>query len=143
MSWPQLQIGLNEPRKPCLNLCSQRWLRPSLTLVSNLTLNLTLGLWQLKALFPEGRTDFKSFFLNIFKFSELCIFWSSLFQKLCFTLNWGLLLAFLVVYGLTEVGIKLNRYSVWFLNILKKQHSFLYHPLFSRVSNLAHDEVSL
>ena len=169
MSWPQLRIGLNESRKPWLNLCSQRWPRPSPSLVSNLTLNLTLGLWQLKTLFPEGRTNFKSLFLKIFKFSELCIFWSSLFysittekkpefwKKLCFTLNWVLLLlAFLVVYGLTEVGIKLNRYFVWFLNIWKKQHSFLNFWIFERSStvsstifffrgfpNLAHDKVSL
>ena len=128
MFWPQQQIGLIESRKPCLNLCSPRWLRPSLSLVSNLT---PLGLWHLKTQFPEGRINFKSFFLKIFKFSELCIFWSSMFQstitegknrfwkKICFTLNWGILLAFLVLYGLTEVGIILNRYyGDWFLSIL-------------------------
>ena len=99
--WPQLQIGLSESRKPCLNSCSRRWLRPSLSLVSNL---IPLGLWQLKTLFPEERINFKSFFLKINKFSELRVFWSSLFhsittegknefwKKLCFTLNWGILL---------------------------------------------------
>ena len=119
---------LSESRKPCLNLCSRRWLRPSLSLVSNL---IPLGLWHLKTLSPEGLINFKSFFLKINKFSELRIFRSTLFhsittegkneflKKLCFTLNWGILLAFLVLYGLTEVGIILNRYyGDWLLNIL-------------------------
>ena len=90
---------------------------------------------------------FKSVFLKIFKLSELQIFMSSLFhlitaegkkefwKKLCFTLNRGILLVFLVLYVLTEVGIILNRYSGYlYLKILKKQHSFLHHLLFSRVS---------
>ena len=77
--WPQLQIGLSESRKPCLNLYSRRWLRPSLSLVSNL---IPLGLWHLKTLFPEGHINFKSLFLKINKFSELHIFWSSLFHSL-------------------------------------------------------------
>ena len=117
--WPQLQIGLREFRKPCLNLFSRKSLIPSLSLVSNL---IPLGLWHLKTLSLEGRINFKSFFLKINKFSELRIFWYSLFhsittegknefwKKLCFTLNWGILLAFLVLYGLAEVGIILNRY---------------------------------
>ena len=71
MSWPQMQIGLSEFRRPCLNLCSWRWLRPSLNLVSYLTL---FGLWQLKTLLPYERTNFKSLFLKILKFSELHIF---------------------------------------------------------------------
>ena len=130
--WPQLRIGLSESRKPCLNSCSWRWLRPSLSLVSNL---IPLGLWQLKTLFPEERINFKSFFLKINKFSELRVFWSSLFhsittegknefwKKLCLTLNRGILLAFLVLHGLTEVVIILNRYSGdWFLNKLVSAH---------------------
>ena len=79
MSWPQLQIGLSEFSKPCFNLCSWRCLRPRLNLVSYLT---PLGLWHLKKLFPEGRTNSKSFFLKIFKFSGLRIFWSSLFHSI-------------------------------------------------------------
>ena len=129
-------IGLSESRKPCLNLCSQRWFRPSLSLVSN---SIPLGLWHLKTLFPEGCINLKIFFLRINKFSELRIYWSSLFhsittegknklsKKLCFTLNWGILLAFALYHGSRYFGD-------WFLNILKKQHSFLYHLLFSRVS---------
>ena len=144
VSLPQLQIGLSESWKLCLNLCSRRWLKPNLNLVNNLT---PLGLWQLKTVLPEGRVKFKSVFLKIFKLSELQIFMSSLFhlitaegkkefwKKLCFTLNRGILLVFLVLYVLTEVGIILNRYfGHLYLKILKKQHSFLYHLLFSRVS---------
>ena len=104
MSWPQLQTGLSESRRPCWNLCSQRWLRPSLSLVSNLT---SLRLWHLKTLFLQGRINFKSFFLKIFRFYELHIFWFSLFHSIttegkkefwknvCFTLNWEILLHFL------------------------------------------------
>ena len=56
-------------------------------------------------------------------------------SKLCFTLRRGILLVFLVLYVLTEVGIILNRYfGHLYLKILKKQHSFLYHLLFLRVS---------
>ena len=99
---------------------------------------------------------FKSVFLKIFKLSELRIFRSSLFhsitaegkkefrKKLCFTLNRGILLVFLVLYVLTEVGIILNRYfGHLYLKILKKQHSFLYHLLFQGFPNLAHHIVSL
>ena len=38
VSLPQLQIGLSESWKLCLNLCSRRWLKPNLNLVNNLTL---------------------------------------------------------------------------------------------------------
>ena len=45
ISLPQLQIGLNEYWKLCLNLCSGWWLEPNLNLVNK---SVTLGLWQLK-----------------------------------------------------------------------------------------------
>ena len=77
--WPQQQIELSESRKPYLNLCSQRWIIPSVSLVSNL---IPLELWHLKILFPEGHINFKSFFLKINKFSELLIFWSGLFHSI-------------------------------------------------------------
>ena len=122
---------LSESWKLCLNLCSQRWLKPNLNLVNNLT---PLGLWQLKTVLTEGRKMFKSVFLKIFKLSELRIFRSSLFhsitaeekkefrKKLCFTLNRGTLLVFLVLYVHTEVGIILNKYfEHLYLKIFKKQ----------------------
>ena len=127
LSLPQLRIGLSESWKPCLNLCSRRWLKPSLNLVSNLT---PLRLWQLKTLLLEGRINFKTakLFLKIFKLSELRRFRSNLLhsmtaegkkefrKKLCFTLNWGMLLVFLVLYLLTVMGIMLKRYfGEWLL----------------------------
>ena len=134
VSLPQLQIGLSESWKLCLNLCSRRWLKPNLNLVNNLT---PLGLWQLKTVLPEGRMKFKSVFLKIFKLSELQIFMSSLFhlitaegkkefwKKLCFTLNRGILLEFLVLYVLTKVGIILNKYfGQLYLKISKKATKF-------------------
>ena len=130
ISLPLLHIGLSVSWKLCLNLCSRRWLKPNLNLVNNLT---PLGLWQLKTVLPEGRMKFKSIFLKIYKLSELRIFRSSLFhsitvegkkefrKKLCFTLNRGILLVFLVLYVLTEVGIILNRYfGHLYLKTLKK-----------------------
>ena len=129
ISLPQLQTGLRESWELCLNLCSRRW--PNLNLVNNST---PLGLWQLKTGLLAGHMKFKSVFLKIFKLSELRIFRSSLFhsitaegkkefwKKLCFTLNRGILLVFLVLYVLTEVGIILNRYfGHLYLKILKKQ----------------------
>ena len=99
--------------------------KPNLNLVNNLT---PLRLWQLK---------FKSVFLKIFKLSELQIFMSSLFhlitaegkkefwKKLCFTLNRGILLEFLVLYVLTKVGIILNKYfGQLYLKISKKATKF-------------------
>ena len=65
--------------KPCLNLCLRRLLKPSLNLVSNLTL---LGLWQLKALLPGGRINFQRLFLKKLKLSELQIFRPNLFHSM-------------------------------------------------------------
>ena len=111
----QLKIG---SWKQCLNLCSLSWLKPTVNLVSNLT---PFRLWQLKALLPEGRIKFKSFFLKIFKLTELRIFTSNLshlmtvegkkeFRKSCYILNWGMLLVFLVLYLLTITRIMFKRY---------------------------------
>ena len=71
ISLPQLQIGLSQSWKLCLNLCSRRWLKPNLNIVNNLT---PLELWQWKTVVPEGRMKFKSLFLKTFKLSELQIF---------------------------------------------------------------------
>ena len=79
ISLPQLQIGLSESWKLCLNLCSRRWLKPNLKLVNKLT---RLGLWQFKTVLPEGCMKLKSAFLKIFKLSELWIFRSSLFHSI-------------------------------------------------------------
>ena len=101
----------------------------------------------MKTVLPAGCVKLKSVFLKIFKLSELRIFRfrfvpfdycrrkKDFRKKLCFTLNREILLVFLMLYVLTEVVIILNRYfGHLYLKILKKQHSFLYHLLFSRVS---------
>ena len=134
-------VRLSESWKLCLNLCSQRWLKPNLNLVNNLTL---LGLWQLKTVLSEGRMKFKSdlkisSFLNCEYLGPVCSIRLPQKEKRNFernyTLNREILLLFLALYVLTEVGIILNRYfGHLYLKILKKQHSSLYHLLFSRVS---------
>ena len=43
-SFPQLHSRFNVSWKPCLNLCSLRWLKPSLSLIIR---QILLGLWQL------------------------------------------------------------------------------------------------
>ena len=77
---------------------------------------------------------FKSVFLKIFKLSVLRIFRSSLihsitaegkkefWKKLCFTLNRGILLVFLVLYVLTEVRIIPNRH---FGHLYLKIHDYV------------------
>ena len=153
ISLPQLQIGLSESWKPCLNLCSQRWLKLSLNLVSNLT---PLGLWQLKTLFPEGRINFKRLFLKTFKLSELRIFRSNLFhsmtvegkkefrKKLCFTLNWGMLLVFLVLDLLPVTGIMFKKFLDSDFYKLHRS-SIVSYPIFffQEFPNLAHYKFSL
>ena len=125
----QLLIGLSESKKSCLNLCSQKWLRPPLSLVSTW---IHLGLWHFKILFTEGRITFKNFLACSIQYLKKGK--TNFRKKLCFTLNLGILLAFLVLYGLTKVRIILNRYyGDWFLNNLEKQHRLLYHLLFLRV----------
>ena len=90
ISLPQLRTGLSESWKLCLNLWAKKWLKSSLNLVDNLT----LGLWQLKTVLPEGRMKFKSVFLKIFKLFELRILLPSLFylinaeEKRIYTLLW-------------------------------------------------------
>ena len=74
LSWPQLQTRLSKSRKPCLNLFSQRWLIPSLSLVSNLT---HFGLWHLKTV-SRRMYESQKLFLEDTQFSELHIFWYKL-----------------------------------------------------------------
>ena len=72
---PQVQIGFNVSWKLCLNLCSRRWLRPSLILDRYL---IASGSWQLKILLGFGRINFKILDLNKLRFwmSESSLFHS-------------------------------------------------------------------
>ena len=101
--------SLAKYRKPCLKLCLRRWLKPSLILVSNLT---PLRLWQLKTLLPEGRIFYKRLSLKTLTAEGKKEFR----KKLCFTLNWGMLLVFFVLYLLAVMGMMLKRYfGEWLL----------------------------
>ena len=72
---------------------------------------ITLGLWQFYTELAAGSINWRIFFLNVRKFSELRRLGSNLFhseivdgkkeflKKLCFDLKMGKLCTFLVVYG--------------------------------------------
>ena len=77
MSKPQLQIGLSESRKPCLNLWSRRWLKPSRNLVRCL---IPLVLKQLYVVLGEDLKNFRILFIKILKLSEFRIDLSRLFH---------------------------------------------------------------
>ena len=119
MSSPQLQTGLRVSWKLCRNLCSRRWLRPSLNLLINL---IPLGLWHLKTEFEDGLKNFKILFLKEEKILEFLIFkllYSMTIdgkkriykKKLCLRLKRVILLLVLVLYALLTLGSILNRYS--------------------------------
>ena len=83
--------------------------------------------------------NLRIFDLKILSVSELRMLESNLFHSImadgkyellknwCFTLIWGILKAFLVLYGHFDIGIISKRcFGHWFLYTLKKRHSFLY-----------------
>ena len=78
ISDPQAQIRFNVSWKLCLNLCSWRWLRPSLILERCL---IVLGLWQLKILFGFGCINFKILDLNKLRLFGFWMSESSLFHS--------------------------------------------------------------
>ena len=134
MSLRQLQIGLSESWKLCLNLCSRRWLKSNLNLVNNFT---PLGLWQLKQCFQKDVWSLKMFswrhssLLNCEYLGPALFHWitaegkKEFWKKLWFILNRGILLVFLVLYVLTEIGIILNRhFGHFYLKILQKETQF-------------------
>ena len=96
-------------------------LRPSRSLVSSFT--------------PiVGLMNLRIFYLKILSVSELRMLESNLFHSImvdriyeflknwCFTLTWGILSAFLVLYGQFDCGIISKRYfGHWFLYTLKKR----------------------
>ena len=68
LSRPQSQIRFKQSWKLCLNLCSLKWLIPTLSLVISL-----IPLWspQSKTLLGEGLTNFTILFLGTAKVIEL------------------------------------------------------------------------
>ena len=127
-SQPQVQSGFNVSWKLFLNLCSWRWLSPSRNLVKYL---IPFRLWQPNMLFAVGLINFKIFFLKMFRLGAFSVSESSLFhsimtdgkevflKKLCLSLKWGMLFAFLLKHGVVNLGIILKRYyGDWFFKIL-------------------------
>ena len=118
-SQPQVQSGFNVSWKLFLNLWLWRWLSSSRNLVKYL---IPFRLWQPNMLFAVGLINFKIFFLKILRLGTFWISGSSLFhsmmtdgkkvflKKLCLTLKWGILFAFLVKYGLINLVMILKRY---------------------------------
>ena len=93
-------------------------------------------------MFAIGVINVKIFDLKMLSVSELRMLESNFFHSImvdgkyeflknwCFTLIWGILSAFLVLYGQFDRGIISKRYfGHWFLYTLKKRHSFLYQRL--------------
>ena len=79
ISWPQLHKGFIVSWKLCLNLCSLKWLRPSLSLVISL---IPLGLWISKKEFGEGRMKVSIFSLKTEILLEFLRLGSKLFHSI-------------------------------------------------------------
>ena len=125
---PRVQSGFNESWKLFLNLCSWRWLSPSLRLIKYL---IPFRFCKLNMFFGVGLLNFKIFFLKILRLGAFWISGSSLFhsmmtdgkkvflKKLCLTLKWGILFPFLVKCDLVNLGIILKRYfGDWSFKVL-------------------------
>ena len=67
MSPPQIQMGFIVSLKPCLNLCSLRWLKPRRNLVNSF---ISYALKISKILLGKGLINSKSLFFKIIIFSE-------------------------------------------------------------------------
>ena len=153
MLQPQVQTGFNVSWKLFLNLCSWRWLSPSRNLVKYL---IPFRLWRPNMLFVVSLINFKIFFLKILRLGEFWISGSSLFhsmmtdgkkvflKKLCLILKWGILFAFLVGYGLFNLGIILKRYfGDWSFKFYKSSKVFCTNACVARTPILALQKVSL
>ena len=102
-----------------MNLCSLRWLRPSLSLVISL---IPLGLRISKTEFGEGRMKLSIFPLKTEILFEFLRLESKLFhsikadgkkqflKKLCFVLIRGMMLSVLVAFDVYLTGMRWKRY---------------------------------
>ena len=140
-SQPLVQGGFNVSLKLFLNLCSWKWLSPSHNLNKYLA---AFRFYQLSMLFAPDLLNFKIFFLKVLRlgafklqvqFNPFNDDWrKKVFLKLCSTLKWGILFAFLLEYGLFDLGIIFKKkLKIGFQNFIK-QDSFLHHRLCSRDS---------
>ena len=96
----------------CLNLCSVKWLKLRKTRVISLIL---FGIWYSYTELAADLMNWRIFFLNVRKFSQLLRLGSSLFhseivvngkkeflEEICFDLKVARLCTFLVVYGVRQ-----------------------------------------
>ena len=79
MSLAQIQMGFILSLKPCLKLCSLRWLKPRRNLVNRF---IPYGLQISKILFGEDLINTKSLFLKMLMFSEFITSRLSLFHSI-------------------------------------------------------------
>ena len=79
MSLAQIQMGFILSLKPCLKLCSLRWLKPRRNLVNRF---IPYGLQISKILFGEDLINTKSLFLKMLIFSEFITSRLSLFHSI-------------------------------------------------------------
>ena len=113
-------IGCNESWKPCLNLRSHKWLRPTSTLVTHL-----IPRWfsQLKTIWRVRLTNFRILLLRTLKLLTFQMLPSRAFHlitaegktnfwKSCFVLKRGMLSTFLVVHEEYLNRTNLKRYWV-------------------------------
>ena len=127
ISWPQLHKGFNVSWKLCLNLCSLRWLKPSLSLVISL---IPLGLRISKTEFGEGRMKLSIFSLKTEILLEFLRLRSKLFhsriadgkkefwKKLYYVIIKGILPSVLVAYGVHFTGMRwIRHFECSFLKI--------------------------
>ena len=127
MSWPQLNKGCTVSWKPCLNLCSLKWLRPSLSLVISL---IPLGLWISKKKIWERSYEIKHFSLKTEILLEFLRLRSKLFhsriadgkkefwKKLYYVIIKGILPSVLVAYGVHFTGMRwIRHFECSFLKI--------------------------
>ena len=66
--WQQLDKGVKNSWKICLNLCSLKWVKPKRSHVISL---IVLELWQLYTELAAGLINWRIFFLNVTKLAEL------------------------------------------------------------------------
>ena len=95
-----------------------------------------IGLWQPKILFAISLMNLNMLSISESRMLEPNLFHSIMVKKyeflknLCFTLTWGILCAFLVLYWQFDCRIiSKSCFGDWFLYIFKKRHSFIYQRL--------------
>ena len=126
--WPHLHKGFKDSWTLCSSLCSLKWLKPRR---SHVISSIPLRLWQLYTDLAVGLINWRIFFLNVRKRSELGRLGSNLFhseivdgkkeflKKIYLDLKIGRLCIFLVAYGARLLRMLVFKYFI-------ERGSFLY-----------------